>query len=191
MAQNYLEPPLLTFTQTQTVSVKPNTAVIRIELRKSFEQVGNTRLLDFFTELEINNRLLGIEKRSVELFPTFADSAGYVKRAVISVNDLSKIEPYLLLLKQRNVHVTSTQFLYSNLNQLKQQAYLEGIKVAKIRAQELSSALSAVLGKVYSIKESKFEIDNYANNTIQQSDYLSSPLELNIVLELEDSYLLN
>lgn len=137
MAQNYLEPPLLTFTQTQKVSVKPDKAIISIELRKSFEQVGNTRLLDIFTELEISNRLFGVEKRSVELFPTFADSLGYVKRAIITVDEISKIEPYLLSLKQRNVLVTSTQFLYSDLNHLKQQAYLEGIKAAKIRAQEL------------------------------------------------------
>ena len=184
-------PPLLTFTQTETVSIKPNVAIVCFELRKEFTQVGNTRLIDIFTELEISSKLFGVDKRNIKLFPTTQDSISFVKKGVITLNDIDKLDALHLTLRQRNVSVIYTHLTHSNLNYYKQKAYLLGVKNAKIQALELSKVLNAGLGKVYSIKESSLQVVNNTSSTVFTSNYIYNPSEINMVLEIEVSYLLN
>ena len=184
-------PPLLTFTQTETISIQPNVAVVCFELRKEFTQVGNNRLIDIFTELEISSKLFGVDSREIKLFPTIQDSIGFVKKGIITLNDLDKLDALHLSLRQRNVVVVYTHLTHSNLNYFKQKAYLSGIKNAKIQALELSKMLNAGLGKVYSINESNLQVVNNTKSTVSPNNYIYNLAEINLVLELEVSYLLN
>ena len=184
-------PPLLTFTQTETISIQPNVAVVCFELRKEFTQVGNKRLIDIFTELEISSRLFGVDQRNIKLFPTTQDSIGFVKKGIITLHDLDKLDALHLSLRQRNVFVVYTHLTHSNLNYYKQKAYLSGIKNAKTQALELSNMLNAGLGKVYSINESSLQIVNNTKSKVSPNNYIHNLAEINLVLELEISYLLN
>ena len=184
-------PPLLTFTQTETISIQPNVAVVCFELRKEFTQVRNNRLIDIFTELEISSKLFGVDGRNIKLFPTIQDSIGFVKKGIITLNNLDKLDALHLSLKQRDVVVIYTHLTHSNLNYYKQRAYLSGIKNAKIQALELSKILNAGLGKLYSINESRFQIINNTKYNILPNNYIFNPAEINLVLELQVSYLLN
>ena len=184
-------PPLLTFTQTEVISVQPNKAVVCVEFRKSFDQVGNNKLIDIFTELEINSRLFEVNRSNVKLLPTLQDSLGFAKRALITLDDLSKLDRLYISLKQRNVRVVYTQFTHSDLNKLKQKAYLTGIRNAKVQAAELSQEFNAGLGKVYAIKEVDLKVVNGIVSNITLDEFVQTPAAINLVLHLEVSYLLN
>jgi hypothetical protein len=181
--------PLYSLKVTQVASVAPDFAVVAVKFRKSNAELASLGLVQIFKDLEIDINLFGVEDELVTKSVTQKDSLGYFKDVFIRVNKLDKLDMLLIQLEKRGVNVSAVQIGYSNMEDLKLQAYNKAIKQAQNQKTNLNQTLGGKIGKLFLVKELNSFVENLDNSGNRSSITVNTlPGLVNVIVELEVSF---
>lgn len=169
--------PLITVKSTVTEKVLPDHVVIGVKIEKEVSSKTADKILGFeiFQDQDVRINLFDFDNKDITKSLTQVKGNYYVKECFITVNDLSKLERYLVQLQQQNF----TQFTFIEYRSHKLETQLEkaqqrAIQRAKEKAKIIVNASGVELGKPHLIKELN---TNYANwYQVNQGKELSSLL---------------
>lgn len=157
------------------VETLPDVASFRIQLTCLNQSIKSSKQCLIDKSNELNNKLLafGISKEdiltsSVDMNKSYTWNRstrifeGYISSTVVyvKVKDLNKLdEIYTELLENRNLEISGLSYSHSNLDSLKNEAYLNALKSSNVLADKL----------VNELPESKKEIIKIGNVEISSS----------------------
>lgn len=156
------QPALLTVTGEAVVKVIPDQVILGIRIKKQLGGSDNKPAFEIFKEEDTKIRLFDFNE--ADLSKTFIqlDSAAYYKEVFIVINDLKKLDKYLLELYNLGYKdYIYMEYRSSSYARYKSQAREEAISDARKKAKQLSAGLYLGLGKAYAVEDLNSESYNW------------------------------
>lgn len=156
--------PLITVTGESVVKVIPDYVILGLRIKKGLPGTENKPSFEIFKDEDTKIRLFDFNETDMARSIIQMDSATYYKEVFITINDIKKLDKYLLELYNLGYRdYVYMDYRTSNYKRYKLQAKKEAVNAARKKAQELVAELGQTLGKAHTIEELPGEDYNWYN----------------------------
>ena len=168
--------PLVTVTGEAAIKRTPDYVILGLRIQKEIRLNSDSKpIFEIFKSEDTKIRLFGFDDKDISQSVIQTDSVAYVKEVFITINDISKLEKYLLELFNLGYrNCIFTDYRVRNYIDYKNQARKDAINSAKKKAIVLANELGQTIGKANTIEELYTEDfnwyciqdkNNFINNT--------------------------
>ncbi len=147
--------PLITVTGESVVKVSPDYIILGIRIKKELTATMNNKpAFEIFKEEDTKIRLFDFNEADMSKTIIQFDSSDYYKEVFITINDVKKLDKYLLeLFNLGYKDYVYIDYRVSNYSRYKNQARKDAINSAKKKATNLVTELGQTLGKAHTIED--------------------------------------
>jgi uncharacterized protein YggE len=157
--------PLITVTGESVMKVSPDYVIVGIRIKKKLlTNIERKPAFEIFKEEDTKIRLFDFNESDISRTIIQIDSSTYYKEVFITINDVKKLDKYLLELSNLGYNdYIYIDYRVTNYNRYKMQCRKDAVNAAKKKAQALVAELGQTLGKAHTIEDLDSQDYNWYN----------------------------